>query len=107
MIEPLEGFPDNVVALACHGTVTRREYEDVLTPRIEAGLKQHDRLRLYYQVASDFTGIEPGAVWEDFKLGMEHLSRWERIALVSDIDWMRFMVQGFGFLLPGKIRCFI
>ena len=30
MIELLKGFPDNVVALACHGHVSREDYDKVL-----------------------------------------------------------------------------
>jgi hypothetical protein len=29
---------------------------------------------------------------EDFKIGVEHLSRWERVAVVTDIDWIKHAV---------------
>ena len=88
MIEQLQGFPGDVVGFACKGFVTRRDYEDVLVPAVERALKTHDKLRLYYEIDPEFTGIEPGAMWEDFKVGVEHLLRWERIAVVTDIDWI-------------------
>lgn len=106
MIELMTGFPANVVALACHGQVTRRDYEADLVPAVEATLKTPGKVRLYYETAADFTGIEAGAVLEDVKVGLDHLGRWERIALVSDVEWIRIAARTFGFLFPGRLRVF-
>jgi DNA-nicking Smr family endonuclease len=62
MIQRLEGFPDNVCAFVCHGHVSRDDYTTVLMPAVEAALKRHDKVRLYYQTAPDFTGIDLTAV---------------------------------------------
>lgn len=106
MIEEVSGFPDNVVAVACRGQVTRRDYETTLIPRVEQVLARHEKARLYYEVGADFEGIDPTAVWEDFKTGMEHLMRWERVAVVTDVDWIRHTMQAFGFLIPGAVKIF-
>jgi len=106
MIETLKGFPDNVLAFACHGNVTKRDYETVLIPGVEEALAKHEKVRLYYETAADFTGIEPGAMWEDAKVGVSHLRRWERFAVVTDIEWIKHTVRLFGFLLPGALRVF-
>ena len=106
MIEALSGFPSGVLAFTCRGRVTRRDYEAVLIPAVEAALKVHRRLRLYYQVGPGFEAIEPGAILDDFLVGVEHLTRWERLALVSDVEWIRTTARLFGFLLPGRLRIF-
>lgn len=106
MIEQLQEFPANVVAFACRGQVTRLDYQTVLMPAVEGALRQQDRVRLYYQIDADFSGIDPGAMWEDFKVGMEHLTRWERIAVVTDVDWIRHAIRAFSFLIPGTLKIF-
>jgi hypothetical protein len=106
MIRILSGFPENVVAVACEGRVTRKDYDDVLVPAVTAGLQRHEKLRLYYEITPQFSGMEAGAVWEDFRVGMGHLLRWERITVVTDIEWIRHTVNVFRFLLPGKVRVF-
>jgi hypothetical protein len=106
MIKMLEGFPESVIALSAHGRVTRKDYENVLIPHINLALSSHDKVRLYYELDGDFAGLEAGAAWEDFKIGLEHLSRWERIAVVTDIGWIRLAVGTFRFLMPGRIRIF-
>jgi SpoIIAA-like len=106
MIKPLDGFPDGVLALACEGHVTRADYERVLIPAVEKALKKPGKLRLYYQIDPGFSGIEAGAVWEDFKVGIEHLLRWERIAVVTDVGWIRHTFQAFSFVIPGTAKIF-
>jgi len=106
MIESLNEFPDNVVAFACRGHVTREEYKTVLEPAVEAALKMNDKIRLYYEIGAEFGRIDPGAVWEDVKIGMEHLSRWEKIAVVTDVHWIQRTMGFFSFLIPGEMRFF-
>ena len=106
MIEQLTNFPDNVLAFLCKGHVSKQDYESVLVPAVTKALQTQDKLRIYYEIAGDFSGIEPGAMWEDFKVGMEHLTRWERMAVVTDVDWIKHAVHFFSFLMPGTLRTF-
>ncbi|MGD8417174.1 MAG: STAS/SEC14 domain-containing protein [Pseudomonadales bacterium] len=106
MIEPLDGFADNVIAVVCSGHVTKADYDAVLVPAVRKALDQHKKIRLYYQVGGDFAGIDAGAMWEDFRIGVEHLSRWERMAVVTDVDWIRHTIRAFSFLMPGEMRVF-
>ena len=106
MIEQLLGFPDNVLAFMGRGRITRADYTNVLTPAVEKALATHKRLRLYYELAPDFAGIDPGAMWEDFKVGVEHLTRWQRVAVVTDIEWIKQATWLFSFIIPGTIKSF-
>ena len=106
MIEHLKTFPDNVLAFVCHGHVTKADYDAVLVPAVMSALKRQDKVRLYYETAPDFTGIQPGAMWKDFKVGIEHLTRWERFAIVTDIEWIKQTMRFFSFLTPGVLKLF-
>jgi SpoIIAA-like len=105
MIERLKDFPANVLAFVCRGKVSKADYDSVLVPVVNEALKNGGKLRLYYETAGDFS-IEPGAVWEDFKVGMEHLTRWERMAVVTDVDWIKHTMRFFSFMMPGELRAF-
>jgi hypothetical protein len=37
---------------------------------------------------------------------MEHLTRWERIAVVTDVEWIEHAVRFFGFLMPATVKLF-
>ena len=106
MIEQLPNFPDNVVAIVCRGRVTRADYHSVLVPAVENALKTREKVRIYYEIAPDFSGFDPGAMFEDFKVGMGHLMRWERIALVTDVEWIKHATQLFSFITPGEMKLF-
>lgn len=106
MLERLTGFPDKIVAICAHGRVTRADYRETLEPAVDAVLAKEGKLRFYYELAPDFESFEAGAMWEDFKTGMEHLMRWERIAVVTDVEWIAQSMRAFGFLMPASVRAF-
>jgi hypothetical protein len=106
MIEALKDFPQNVVAFVCHGHITKDDYATVLVPAAEKALSQYDKVRLYYETAPDFSGIDPAAVWEDTKVGIRHFRQWERVAVVTDVEWIKQTMRFFGFLMPGELRVF-
>jgi hypothetical protein len=105
MIEQLAGFPDNVVAFRCKGRVTKADYDAVLLPAVGKALRTHEKVRLYYETGPDFS-LDPAAAWEDFKVGMHSITRWERIAVVTDVEWIKHAVGFFGFLMPGATKLF-
>ena len=106
MIEVLRDFPANVVAFRGTGRITRQDYETVVIPAVTAAFQRNKAIRLYYEFAPDFEGLDPGAMWEDFKVGVEHFTHWERIAIVTDMDWISNALKVFAFLMPGEIRHF-
>jgi hypothetical protein len=106
MIEVLQGFPENVVAVSAKGHVTRKDYDEVLIPRVKEALARHGKIRCYYELGPAFSALDGAAVWEDFKLGIEHLTRWERVAVVTDVPWIRLAVNFFRFLVPGDVKVF-
>jgi len=106
MIELIGGFPGYVIAVRCSGHVGRSDYERVLIPAVESALKEHEKVRLLYCIAPEFEGIDPGAILEDMKVGFSHRSRWERIAVVTDVEWIRLAIRAFAFLIPGSVRFF-
>jgi hypothetical protein len=102
MIEIIEGLPKKVVGIVVKGRVTKEDCRDVLMPAMKKSLKRHDKIRLYYELSCRF----PGSAWDDLDLGIEHASRCERVAIVTDVAWIRLTVKALRFLIPGEIRVF-
>lgn len=102
MIEIIEGLPDNVVGLVVKGRVTKLDCSDILLPAIEKARLWHHKLRLYYEMRTRY----PGAAWEEITLGGEHGPIWERVAVVSDVAWIRHTVTALRMLIPSEIRVF-
>lgn len=106
MIEQIPDLPDNALGFTATGKVTAEDYESVIIPAVEALFARQPKVRLLYQLGDDFTGFEAAAAWDDTKLGMKHLRGWERIAVVSDVEWIRAGVKIFGLTMPGHVRVF-
>jgi len=102
VIELVAGLPKNVVGISVRGRLTMQDCRDVLMPAMRKSLKYHDKVRLYYELGSRF----PGAAWDDLDLGLEHLARCERVAIVTDTGWVRHTVKVVRFLIPSEVRVF-
>jgi hypothetical protein len=101
MIKIIKDLPDNVVGIVTKGRVTNEECTNILWPVMEDSLK-HDKVRLYYEIGSRF----PGAAWEDLRIGAEHIPQWERVAVVTDVGWVRHTVNALRFLMTSEVRVF-
>lgn len=106
MIAQIEGLPAGTVGFRAHGQVTAADYENIIVPDVEAAFALNRKLRMLYVTAEDFTGFDAGAMWDDAKLSMRHFSGWERIALVTDVTWLRSTAAAFAFAVPAEFRLF-
>ncbi|HTO44826.1 MAG TPA: STAS/SEC14 domain-containing protein [Burkholderiales bacterium] len=106
MIEKIPDLPDNVLGFAAKGTVTAKDYETVIIPQVETMFSRQNKVRFLYHLGEDFSGIDAAAAWDDTKLGLRHLTGWERVAVVSDVGWIRSAVRIFGLVIPGRVRVF-
>jgi len=106
MLRILGGLPANVLGVEATGTVTDADYEGVLVPEVKRKREAHERIRFVYVFREDFAGWTTGAVWQDAKLGLKDPTAWEKIAVVTDEDWLRHTVEAFGWMVPGDVRCF-
>jgi hypothetical protein len=106
MIEKINDLPDNVLGFTAKGTVTMNDYESIIIPAVEELFSRQKKVRFLYHLGEDVTGFEAAAMWDDTKLGLKHLSGWERMAIVSDIEWVRAAIKIFGLVIPGHVRVF-
>ena len=83
MLEKISDVPGRVLGFRASGELIGDDYRAVLVPAVEAALRSRDKLRLLYLLGDDVTGFSAGAAWQDAKVGMEHATRWEKIAVVT------------------------
>jgi hypothetical protein len=105
VIQPLPDLPDGVIGFEADGKIRADDYKQVLVPAVEQQLAAGNDIRIVL-VLDDFDGFTADAAWQDLKLGVEHLSRWKRIALVTDVDWAKHLTHLFGWMTPGDLAHF-
>jgi hypothetical protein len=106
MLKIMNDLPDNVLGVSGEGKITGKDYETVLIPAIEEKLKSNKKLRMIYHLGVHFSGFDLSAMLDDAKMGMKHLSAWDRIALVSDHEMINTFAKFFGHMLSCELRIF-
>ena len=86
--------------------LTASDYSEVLAPALEAVSASGGKIRVVLVFPEGFGGMEAGALWQDLKVGIRDWNAWERIALVTDIGWMRDGLRMFAWAVPGETRAF-
>jgi SpoIIAA-like len=109
MVERLEGMPDGTIGFRVDGDVEREDYTRLLVQELRRAAKAGGGLRTLYLI-EDLDEMEPGALWEDaklgFDLGVRHHGEWERSAIVTDQDWLARAMKLFAWMIPGEARVF-
>ncbi len=106
MIERIQDLPENILGFMAKGEVTGDDYESVMIPAVEEMLTRQKKLRLLYCLGEDFSGFEMKAMWDDARIGMRHFTAWERVAVVTEVEWIRTAMKVFGFVMPGQVCVF-
>jgi len=108
MITRIDDVPEGVIGLRSSGKLTKADYVEVLEPVLREAVEAGG-IRLLF-VLDDFDGAEPGAWLEDMKTGLDawfkHHSAWQRMALVTDVEWIAKATGMFAWLAPGEVKAF-
>ena len=103
---PIDGLPDDVVAIDARGFITAQDYENALLPHVRAKLETHDKLKFLFVAGRYFDGFSGGALWDDAKFGLMHVRSISKLALVTDAEWMRHGAKLFAPLMPAEVMVF-
>lgn len=94
----------NVIYTFAKQKLTPADYERLL-PQLEQLVKQHGKIRWYFEM-EDFHGWEPRAAWQDLKFDLSHARNLEKIAMVGDKDWEKWLSNIMKPFTPAEIKFF-
>ncbi|GGY39550.1 hypothetical protein GCM10010363_20480 [Streptomyces omiyaensis] len=97
-------MPAGVVGFEVDGRISAEDYRDTVIPAL-TGAARAGEVR-FLLVVPEFDGMSGGAVWQDLRMGAEHLRAWKRVALVTDVEWMSHLTSLFGWMSPGETKVF-
>ena len=78
-----------VLEVQVSGKLAHEDYRHFV-PKFEQLIKQHGKLRVLFDM-TDFHGWEAGALWDEIKVDVKHLSDIERLAIVGTKEWEKQM----------------
>ena len=102
MLQPIDGFPDGVIALRAVGKVTAADYSTVLEPAMAALAGAGRKVRLLLELGRDFDGYDFGAMLSDAKLGVKEFNDLEKMAIVTGNGGFRQLVEMLGASCPAS-----
>lgn len=105
MFKPIQGLPPGVLAIEAIGKVTHQDYQEVLIPAAEALLAKGP-ISVLFVAGPDFAGYDLEALWDDAEFGVKHWRDFTRIAVVSDVAWLRAAVSMFKPFFRGEVGLF-
>ena len=91
MIETIDTDSPRVVGLKLGGTLHDEDFRQFV-PIMEKLLTAEGKVRLFVQF-EDFHGWDLHAAWDDLKFNLKHYADFERIAMVGDRKWERWMTS--------------
>lgn len=104
MFQEIPVHEDNIFAYRVTGRLSHADYQAFL-PRIEELIARCGRISLFLELEG-FRGWDIQAAQDDFRFGVQHRDAFERIALVGDTGWERWMALMARPFMNGEIRFF-
>jgi hypothetical protein len=89
MIQQLERGTGKILGCKMSGKLHDEDYK-LFVPVVEAAMKAQGKVRLLAQF-EDFHGWDLHALWDDTKFATRHCADVERVALVGDKHWEKWM----------------
>jgi len=91
MIETIQTGSPKIVGFKLTGKLHDDDYKSFV-PAMETILAAEGKVRLF-ALFEDFHGWDLHAAWDDLKFGLKHYGDLDRIAMVGDQRWEKWMVQ--------------
>jgi hypothetical protein len=99
-------MPAGTFGFEAVGEVDDDDWEEAVEPVLRREAAEDRKIRLLYLLGPDAREVEGDAVSSDAGFRARHASSFDRVAVVSDEDWVRPALRVLSFLLPGKAKGF-
>jgi len=104
MIEQLPESSEKTLGFKMSGKLHDEDYQKFV-PIIDAAVAKHGKVRLLAQF-HDFHGWDLHALWDDIKFATTHCTKIDRIALVGEKTWEKWMAKVCKPFTMAKVRYF-
>jgi SpoIIAA-like len=106
MLRRITDMPTGTIGFEALGEVEDDDWEEAVEPVLRQEIAAGRNVRLLYLIGTTAHDVEGDAMSADTGFRVRHATSYERVAVVSDEDWIRPALRALSFLLPGKARGF-
>jgi hypothetical protein len=95
----------NTIVVHASGKLTKEDYQRFV-PVVERSVQKHGKINMLFEM-HDFHGWYPRGLWEDIKFELKHFRDIERLAMVGESNWEKWMCKVWcPFTTSGESRYF-
>jgi hypothetical protein len=106
MLKPMADMPPGTIGFEAVGEVDDDDFEDTVEPVLRQVIADGRQVRLLYLLGTRLHEYEGDALKQEMKFAVRHPTAYERIAVVSDEEWLRPALRLLSVLVPGQLRGF-
>lgn len=106
MIQHIDHLPSNLAGFKATGEVTEADFTETVMPEVKALIEQTGKLNYLLVLDTSIKNFTAGAWFKDAIMGIKHLTKWNRAAIVTDVEGIRTFTSVFSVLMPGEFRGF-
>jgi len=104
MITEIQDLPPNVAGFKAVDQVSKEDFTNVVMPRVKALAEQEGEINYLLVIETPLSNFSFQSWMQDAWMGMKHLMKWNRVAIVSDKESIRTFTDIFSKFIPGEFR---
>jgi hypothetical protein len=104
MLRRMRDMPAGTVGFEAIGKVEDDDFEHAVEPVLRGEIAAGRKIRLLYLLGTEMGEYEADTLTEEMQFAVRHPSAYERVAVVSDEDWLRPALRVLSVLVPGQLR---
>jgi SpoIIAA-like len=106
MLRRMTDMPPGTIGFEAIGEVEDDDWDEAVEPALRQEIAEGRKVRLLYLLGADVREVEGDAMTADTGFRARHATSFDRVAVVSDEDWLRPAVRALSFMLPGSAKAF-
>jgi hypothetical protein len=106
MLRPMMDMPAGTIGFEAIGDVEDDDWEKTVEPVLRQEIAAGRDIRMLYLLGPQARDVEGDAMKAEAGFRARHATSYERVAVVSDEDWVRPAMRALSFMLPGKTKGF-
>lgn len=106
MITQIQNLPANMVGFKATNEITEEDFTDRVMPEVKELVAKTDTLNYMLVLDTSVKDFTAGAWFKDAVMGIKHLTKWNRAAIVSDSKGVKTFTDVFSVLAPGEFKVF-
>lgn len=106
MITQLDNLPKNMVGFRALNEVTKEDFIHTVMPVVGKLVEETGQLNYLLLLDTSLKEFTFGAWLQDALMGIKHITKWNRAAIVSDSESIKKFTDAFSVVMPGEFKGF-